>query len=151
MSTGRSKIIQPGPGAAFVPKQRRASLFAVCAALALATNFSACITGVLIPPQTGAYKFWVASAGASELWLSSDGSPADKIKIAAVTSRMPYRKWPHINEAESQSVTLTAGRRYDFELRQWQGGGSTQLHVRWQLPDGSEERPIPAFRFALPK
>jgi len=117
----------------------------------LATNFSARITGLLIPPQTGAYKFWVASAGVSELWLSSDGSPANKIKIAAVTGSTPYRKWPHINEAESQAITLTAGQRYGFELRQWQDGGSTQLHVRWQLPDGSEERPIPAFRFALPE
>jgi len=48
-------------------------------------------------------------------------------------------------------VKLAAGHRYYFELRQWQPGGSTQLHVRWQLPDGSEERPIPAFRFALPE
>jgi hypothetical protein len=71
--------------------------------------------------------------------------------MAAVTANTPYRKWPHASEAESQPVTLKAATHYYFEMRQWQGGGSTQLHVRWQLPDGSEERPIPAFRFVLPE
>jgi hypothetical protein len=116
----------------------------------LATNFSAQISGELIPPQSGEYKFWVAAAGAVELWLSSDASPTNKIAIAAVTAKTPYRKWPHINEAESQPVTLRAGERCYFEIRQAQPKGSTQLAVRWQLPDGSEERPIPAFRFELP-
>ena len=116
----------------------------------MVTNFSARISGELISPQSGEYKFWVAAGGAVEVWLSSDASPTNKVKIAAVTGNTPYRKWPHINEAESQAVTLKRGGRYYFELQQRQGGGSTQLHVRWQLPDGSEERPIPAFRFAQP-
>jgi hypothetical protein len=133
MITGRSKISQSGPVVAFVPKQRRAGLFAGCAALMMAWGAAS-----------------TAAAFAADTPITPDGSPANKIKIVAVTGSTPYRKWPRINEAESQFVTLTAGQRYDFELRQWQGGGSTQLHVRWQLPDGSEERPIPAFRFALP-
>ena len=118
--------------------------------VSLATNFLARICGEIIPPQSGEYKFWVAAGGTAELWLSSDASPTNKIKIAAVTANTPYRKWPHTSEAESQPVTLKRGGHYYFEIRQWQGSGSTQLHVRWQLPDGSEERPIPAFRFALP-
>ena len=116
-----------------------------------ATNFSARIRGWLIAPQSGEYRFAVASGGQSELWLGLDTSPTNAVKIAAVTATTPYRKWPHINEADSQVVKLAAGHRYYFELRQWQPAGSTQLHVRWQLPDGSEERPIPAFRFALPE
>ena len=116
----------------------------------MVTNFSARISGELISPQSGEYKFWVAAGGAVEVWLSSDASPTNKVKIAAVTGNTPYRKWPHINEAESQAVTLKRGGHYYFEIQQRQGGGSTQLHVRWQLPDGSEERPIPAFRFAQP-
>jgi hypothetical protein len=114
----------------------------------LATNFSARIRGEIIPPQSGGYKFGVAAGGTAELWLSSDASPTNEIKITAVTPGTPYRKWPHINETESPSVMLKAGARYYFEIRQRQNSGSTQLHVRWQLPDGSEERPIPAFRFA---
>jgi len=117
----------------------------------LATNFSARIRGEIIPPQSGEYKFWVAAGGTAELWLSSDASPANKVEISAVTKNTPYCKWPHASEAGSQPVTLIAGVPCYFEIRQWQDGGSTQLAVRWQLPDGSEERPIPAFRFALPE
>jgi hypothetical protein len=116
----------------------------------LATNFSARIYGEIIAPQTGDYKFWVAAGGTAELWLSSDASPTNKIKIADVTPATPYRKWPHASEAESQTIRLKQGVQYFFEILQQQARGSTQLHVRWRLPDGSEERPIPAFRFAQP-
>lgn len=118
--------------------------------VALATNFSARITGLLLPPQTGNYQFSVAGGGDIELWLSTDDSPANEVQIAAVTGATPYRKWPHASETESQMVALAAGKKYYLEIRQRQDSGSTQLHVRWQLPDGSEERPIPAFRFARP-
>jgi hypothetical protein len=117
----------------------------------LATNFSARICGEIIPPQSGKYEFWVAAGGTAQLWLSSDASPTNAVELAAVTAATPYRKWPHVSEAGSPPVTLQRGRHYYFELRQWQDSGSTQLAVRWQLPDGSEERPIPAFHLAWPE
>jgi hypothetical protein len=119
--------------------------------VSLATNFSARIRGEIIPPQSGKYVFWVAAGGTAQLWLSSDASPTNEVELAAVTAATPYRKWPHVSEAGSQPVTLQRGRRYYFELRQWQDSGSTQLAVRWQLPDGSEERPIPAFHLVHPE
>jgi len=119
--------------------------------VALATNFSARITGRLIPPQTGNYKFWIAGGGTAELWLSTDLAPANEVNICKLTPATSYRKWPHASEAESQVVRLAAGKKYYFEIRQQQSNGSTQLHIRWQLPDGSEERPIPALRFELPE
>ena len=119
--------------------------------VSLATNFSARIRGEIIPPQTGNYKFWAAGGGVDELWLSTDSLSAHKINICQLSSSTPYRKWPHASEAESQTVALEANKKYYFEIRQRQTNGSTQLHVRWQLPDGGEERPIPAFRFALPE
>ncbi|MGD1088613.1 MAG: glycosyl hydrolase [Verrucomicrobiota bacterium] len=112
----------------------------------LATNFGARYQGFLIPPMTGAYKFWIANESVSELWLSRDDSPADKIKIAAVTGSTPYSKWPHTHEAESGSVNLEAGKRYYLEVLQRQASGSTQLAVHWRLPDGVEEHPIPGWR-----
>ena len=86
----------------------------------LATNFSSRISGEVIPPQSGNYKFWVAGAGSPELWLGSDSSTAGKRKIAAVTPATHYSKWPHVNETESEIVTLAAGKKYYFEIRQWQ-------------------------------
>lgn len=112
-----------------------------------ATNFYALTAGELIAPQSGQYQFWLAGGGQSELWLSTDASPTNRVKIAAVTAATTYRKWPHTSEADARPVTLAAGHHYYFEIRQWQKNGSTQLHVGWQLPDGTEQRPVPAYYF----
>ena len=50
----------------------------------LATNFTARLRGYVIPPLTGEYVFWVANEGLSELWLSQDESPDNKMKIAEI-------------------------------------------------------------------
>lgn len=113
----------------------------------LATNFTARISGELIPPQTGDYQFSVAGGGKIELWLGTNALAVSEKQIVVVDGNTPYRKWPHASEADSSRVALVAGQHYYFEIRQLQSNGSTQLHVRWRLPDGSEERPIPAFRF----
>jgi len=118
--------------------------------VSVATNFEARYQGFLIPPITGSYKFWIANESVSELWLSADATPSKKTKIAEVTRSTPYRKWPHTHEAESISVTLEAGKRYYLEALQQQQSGSTQLAVRWQLPNGVEERPIPGWRLVPP-
>jgi hypothetical protein len=117
----------------------------------MATNFSSRITAEIIPPQPGIYKFWVAGAGELHLWLGADASPSSKVEIATVTHATPYSKWPHTSETASESLQLKAGTKYYFEIRQTQNSGSTQLQVGWRLPDGSEERPIPGFRFAQPE
>jgi len=116
----------------------------------MATNFSARFTAQLIPPQTGEYQFWIANDGLSELWLSTDATPARKVKIAAILGDTPYAKWPHTHEAASPLVKLVAGERYHLEVRQTQHAGATHLSVRWRLPDGTEERPIPAARLIPP-
>jgi hypothetical protein len=114
------------------------------------TNYGARFRGFLLPPLTGSYVFWVADEVASELWLSTNQTVAAKVKIAEVTSGTPYSKWPHTHEAQSGPVDLVAGQRYYIEVLQKPGGGATQLCVRWRLPNGVEERPIPGTRLALP-
>jgi mannan endo-1,4-beta-mannosidase len=119
--------------------------------VAISTNYFAIFRGEIIPPQTGGYQFSVATAGTAELRVSSDVSPKNAILIAAVTKETPYRKWPHTSVADSPLVRLQGGAHYFFEVRQQQPHGSTQLAVSWQLPDGTAERPIPAFRFTQPE
>ncbi len=110
------------------------------------TNYLARSRGWLLPPQTGSYTFWIANQGISEFWLSTDSTPAKRVKIAAVTDKTPYVKWPHTNEARSEPVRLEAGKRYYLEILHKQNSGPDNLCVRWRLPDGSEQRPIPAAR-----
>lgn len=61
-----------------------------------------------------------------------------------------YCKWPHTHEAQSVPVNLVAGKRYYLEVLQKPRGGATQLCVRWRLPNGVEERPIPGARLTPP-
>jgi hypothetical protein len=116
----------------------------------LVTNYHARFTAQLIPPQTGEYRFWIANDDRSELWLSPDAAADNKVKIAAVRGETTYAKWPHTKEAASLPVRLEAGKRYHLEVVQKQHAGSAHLSVRWRLPDGTEEKPIPAARLALP-
>jgi hypothetical protein len=116
-----------------------------------ATNFGARYRAFLIPPITGTYHFWIANENVSKLMISPDSNPAHLVEIAAVTSRTPYSKWPHTHEAESVPVNFEAGKRYYLEVLQAQSSGSTQLAVRWRLPNGVDERPIPGWRFAPPE
>ncbi|MFO1514357.1 MAG: glycosyl hydrolase [Verrucomicrobiota bacterium] len=114
----------------------------------MATNFTAEFRGCLWPPTTGDYRFWLANDGVSELWLSTDGTPANKVKITEIVASTPYVKWPHTHEAGSRPVKLEAGKRYYLEVKQKQAAGSAHLSVRWQLPNGIQERPIPGSRLA---
>lgn len=114
------------------------------------TNFSARFRGFLLPPLTGSYVFWIASEVASELWLSTNQTPAGKVRIVAVTNQTPYVKWPHTHEVQSAPIALVAGQRYYLEVLQQPDAGATQLCVRWRLPNGVEQRPIPGARLAPP-
>jgi mannan endo-1,4-beta-mannosidase len=114
------------------------------------TNFSARFRGFLLPPLTGSYVFWIATEVGSELWLSTNQTSVAKVRIAAVTSHTPYVKWPHTHEVQSGPVALVAGQRYYLEVLQKPETGATQLCVRWRLPNGVEQRPIPGARLAPP-
>jgi hypothetical protein len=135
---------------AAAPKDRQIVRKAFEVPVNQATNYQARFTAQLIPPQTGTYQFWIANDDRSELWLSTDATPANKVKIAEVRGDTPYAKWPHTKEAVSVPVKLQAGKRYHLEVFQQQHAGSTHLSLRWRWPDGTEEKPIPAARLALP-
>jgi hypothetical protein len=146
-----SWTVAPGAEKGSVPAKRREIVRkAFEVPVQLETNFQSRFVAQLIPPQTGEYRFWIANDDRSELWLSPDPTAGNKVKIAEVHAETPYAKWPHTKEAASVPVRLEAGKRYHLEVLQTQHAGSTHLSVRWQLPDGTEERPIPAVRLALP-
>jgi photosystem II stability/assembly factor-like uncharacterized protein len=111
-----------------------------------ATNFGTRMRGYVCPPFTGNYTFWIASDDESELWLSTNGKSASKVKIGAVTGSVASQAWDVQPNQKSVSVTLTAGESYYIEALHKQGTGGTNLAVGWQLPDGTFERPIPGKR-----
>lgn len=111
-------------------------------------NYGARVRGYICVPQTGNYTFWIASDDNSELWLSANADPADKVKIASVSSSTKPREWAKYPSQTSAPIHLIAGHRYYIEALHKEGSGNDHVAVGWQLPDGTLERPIPGNRLS---
>ncbi|HAM72380.1 MAG TPA: hypothetical protein DCM86_12120, partial [Verrucomicrobiales bacterium] len=111
-----------------------------------ADNYGQRLRAFVIPPSTGNYVFWVSSDDASTLFLSSDESPSTRQVVAWVAGWTNSREWGREVNQQSVAIPLVGGRRYYIEALQKEGGGGDNLAVRWQLPDGTMEEPIPASR-----
>ena len=109
-------------------------------------NYGARVRGYVGIPQTGDYTFWISSDDNSELWLSTDDDPANKVKIASVTGYTAVRQWTKYPSQKSAAIHLEGGRRYFIEAFHKEASGGDHLAVGWQLPDGTLERPIPGIR-----
>jgi len=106
-------------------------------------NYGARYRGYLCVPTTGAYTFWIASDDQSELWLSTNDNPANKVKIASMTGAYTNsRQWDKFPSQKSNPINLVAGQRYYIEALHKEGTGGDNLAVGWQLPNGTQERPI---------
>lgn len=98
----------------------------------------------VVPPEDGNYIFWIASDDSSDLFLSTDETPANVTLIGNVPGWTSSRQWGKYPSQQSVPVALQAGRRYYLEAIMQQGTGGDNLAVRWQLPDGTIEEPLPA-------
>lgn len=104
------------------------------------------VRGLLVPPISGNYVFWISSDDSSEFWISPTDNPRDKVKVASVSGFVPRGNWTQSPSQKSQSITLKGKMAYYFEILHKQGGGEDYVSVGWQLPDGTMERPIPSSR-----
>jgi hypothetical protein len=111
-------------------------------------NYSQRMMALLSPPQTGQYTFWISSDDQSALYLSTDDNPSHRLQIAYVGGWTSSREWTKETNQKSGLISLTNGQRYYIEAIQSEGGGGDNLAVRWQLPDGTIEEPIPGSRMA---
>jgi subtilisin family serine protease len=105
-------------------------------------NYGSRVRGYVCVPASGSYTFWIASDDHSELWLSTDEDPANKVKIASVTGYTLRSQWDKYPSQKSVTISLQAGHKYYIEALQKEAAGADHLSVGWQLPDGSMERPI---------
>ncbi|HXG63424.1 MAG TPA: PA14 domain-containing protein, partial [Planctomycetota bacterium] len=111
-------------------------------------NYGARLRGFLHPPASGPYVFWLLSDDASELWISTDDNAAHKKKIAFLPHAVGRDEWEKLPSQKSAPVVLRAGQRCYVEAIYKQGPGAGFLALGWQLPDGAQERPIPAGRLS---
>lgn len=92
------------------------------------------VRGLLYPPTTGSYRFWIASDDNSQLWLSTNTTPANAVKIAQVSSWTNQNEWGQYTEQQSTLRTLQAGSVYYIEALQKEHGGGDNLSVAWSGP-----------------
>jgi len=87
------------------------------------TNWSAKWTGAVHPPTTGSYTFSLTSDDGSRLYVNGQlviGNWADQGSTT-----------------KTGTVTLTAGQAATVEVDYYQGGGSDNLTLGWQVPGQS--------------
>ncbi len=106
------------------------------------------IRGYIHPPATGNYVFSMAADDHAELWLSSNETPSDKKRIIQLDRWTPSRNWDKYPEQKSKPITLEAGKRYYIEALHYEARVDDCFAVGWQLPDGTQERPIPGTRLS---
>jgi regulation of enolase protein 1 (concanavalin A-like superfamily) len=109
-------------------------------------NYGQRVHGYVIAPTTGNYTFWISSDDASTLYLSTDENPVNVRQIAYVSSWTASREWTKEANQQSAPVALVANQKYYISALMKEGGGGDNLAVRWQLPGGTMEEPIPASR-----
>ena len=114
----------------------------------IGSNFGSRFRGYLCAPTTGDYTFWIASDDHSELWLSTDADPANKVRIAYHTGWTSPRQWTKYATQQSAPIALVAGQQYYIEALYKEDEGGDNMAVGWQLPDGTMERPIPGNRLS---
>ncbi len=105
-----------------------------------ANNYGDRLFGWLKPEQTGDYTFWIAGDDASQLWLSTDGSPTNVVKIAEVTGWTDAMDWDGttgsttVASLKSAPIKLQAGQKYFIMTLHKEGGGGDSVGVAWQGP-----------------
>lgn len=112
-------------------------------------NYGSRVRGYVISSQTGDHTFWISSDNRSQLFLSTDANPANKVKIAEVTKWTEPREWNKYPFQQSLTRALVAGQKYYIEALLKEATGSDHLAVGWRLPNGTLERPIPGKRLMI--
>jgi len=102
--------------------------------------------GYIVAPTTGNYTLWIATDDGGALFLSTDEDPVNVREIASVTGWASPRQWTKEVNQESAPIPLQAGKAYYISALMKEAGGGDNLAVRWQLPGGATEEPIPASR-----
>ena len=71
-----------------------------------ADNYGTRLRGYITAPVTGSYTFWIASDDNSELWLSTNDNPVNKVRIASVPDWTGSREWNKFPSHKSPPPSL---------------------------------------------
>ncbi len=124
-----------------------------------ADNYGGKLSGFFVPAATGQYVFYIASDDASELHVSTDDDPDNKVLRATEPGYAGPREWtgnaggrrPGCDAGDceniSDPISMEAGKAYYVELIYKEGGGGDYGGVRVQL---ASDEPPAADSYASP-
>lgn len=112
----------------------------------VADSYAQIVFGFIQPPETGDYRFFIASDDEGQLWLSTDDDPANAELIASEPVWNGVRQYDDGTKEDnwSEPIPLEAGELYYVEARMSEGGGGDNLAVTWTFSDDGEDPPVPA-------
>ena len=119
------------------------------------TNYIMRIFGLYNCDKTGDYKFYCASDDGSNVYLSSDDKPANKVRIAFEPEWNGRRNYTGIDRRDASNpqnqsglIPLIAGRTYFLEQVMREGGGGNNASVAVRRPGGAiPTEPLPESAF----
>ncbi len=106
------------------------------------------ITGLLVVPESGSYRFWISADDRARLLLGEDGRPETQAVLAEVPGWTNPREWDRHSQQESEDIFLDAGKTYRMKVLMKESGGGDHLGVMMQRPDGTLEEPVLAKHFS---
>jgi hypothetical protein len=114
-------------------------------------NYGQRVRGLLVPPLTGNYYFAIASDDNSELWLSPDPNPSNRVRIANVRTNTGILEYTKETNQLSAAISLVAGQQYYLEALHKESTSGDGLSVTWRKPGdaaiANNANPIPASNF----
>jgi hypothetical protein len=115
-------------------------------------NYGQRIRGYIYAPLTGNYTFWIASDETSELWISTDDNPANKVRVANCPAAVATSTtWTTYAAQKSAPIPWVAYHYYYVEILHKEGSGSDFLNIAWSKPGQSTAAPgeVPVNKFQL--
>ena len=105
--------------------------------LNVGNDFGRRIRGIIIPPESGDYRFSVSADDECVLRLNNAGENPENAREILKT------------QGTSGPIALDQAKRYYFEILHKESEGKDFCRVGWTLPGGSLESPIPGKHFRV--
>jgi hypothetical protein len=119
-----------------------------------ADNYANRFSGLFIPPTTGNYVFFVSGDDDTDLFISTDATPANKRLVAQIATWTDSRAWLTTPQQRSDQyvdasggtpfasgIPLTAGQRYFIEGVHHEGGGGDDFAATFIMVGETEPAP----------
>jgi hypothetical protein len=106
-------------------------------------NYGSRVRAFLTPTVSGNYQFTVTGDDWTELYLSTNGEPANKSRICYVPTYTVVGELAKFPEQRSVVINLTAGVNYYLELINIEGAGGDHWGMYWTTPGTTTTLAIP--------